>query len=146
MEDNATLEAKIYLAEKISEEVHPSFGVELGLSEYTGGMKDSGSWNVFKLLKQPLNMLQKIYFNHAQQVTEAKEFIHNNANRTETFEEKSARLLNEIRLKLDFGQDAAEDEEKIRKLLEKKSADAKLMLDTFNTSIDLVKSMYPKPQ
>lgn len=32
---------------------HPSYGVEKGWAEYTGGMKDSGQWFVRKMLDVP---------------------------------------------------------------------------------------------
>jgi len=49
--------AKIKLIDAICER-HPSYGVEKGWSEYTGGMKDSGHWFFRKMLDVPLSELQ----------------------------------------------------------------------------------------
>lgn len=46
---------------KIIDEIvkrHPSYGVDKGWSEYTGGMKDSGIWFFRKMLDEPIDDLQ----------------------------------------------------------------------------------------
>lgn len=51
------MEEKIKLIDKIVKK-HPSYGVEKGWSEYTGGMKDSGSWFFREMLDVPTDELQ----------------------------------------------------------------------------------------
>lgn len=38
--------------------LHPSIGTKKGWSEYTGGMKDSGTWFWDKMIDIPTNELQ----------------------------------------------------------------------------------------
>lgn len=48
---------KIALIDKICE-LHPSYGTDRGWSEYTGGMKDAGSWYFRKMLDVPVSELK----------------------------------------------------------------------------------------
>ena len=50
---------KIELIYKI-QKLHPSIGVEYGLSEYTGGMKDSGHWFSLLLMNHSIEFLESI--------------------------------------------------------------------------------------
>jgi len=51
------MEEKIKLIDKIIKK-HPSYGVSKGWSEYTGGMKDSGSWFFREMLDVSIEELQ----------------------------------------------------------------------------------------
>ena len=51
------MENKIKLIDVIVSK-HPSYGVEKGWSEYTGGMTDSGHWYYRKMLDVPIKELQ----------------------------------------------------------------------------------------
>jgi len=51
------MENKVAIIDEIIKR-HPSYGVERGWSEYTGGMKDSGSWFFRKMLDEPVSILQ----------------------------------------------------------------------------------------
>lgn len=52
-----SIENKIKIIDAICER-HPSYGVEKGWSEYTGGMKDSGHWFFRKMLNCTAEELQ----------------------------------------------------------------------------------------
>lgn len=54
------MEEKLKIIDQICEK-HPSYGVPHNLSEYTGGMKDSGQWFVRKMLDIDVATLQKLY-------------------------------------------------------------------------------------
>ncbi len=51
------LEEKIIIIDAICKK-HPSYGVDKGWSEYTGGMKDSGQWFFRKMLDVPIEELE----------------------------------------------------------------------------------------
>ena len=52
------MEEKIKIIDEIVKR-HPSYGVEKGWSEYTGGMKDSGDWYFREMLDIPINELKE---------------------------------------------------------------------------------------
>lgn len=54
---NESIEKKLKLIDAICL-WHPSYGVEKGWSEYTGGMKDSGQWFLRTMLNSSLKELQ----------------------------------------------------------------------------------------
>lgn len=51
------MQKKVKIIDAICER-HPSYGVEKGWGEYTGGMKDSGQWFFRKMLNINLKELQ----------------------------------------------------------------------------------------
>ncbi len=51
------IEEKIKIIDEITTK-HPSYGVDKGWSEYTGGMKDSGGWFFREMLDVPADELK----------------------------------------------------------------------------------------
>jgi len=55
-------EKKIEAIKKIAK-LHPTTGLHLGWSYYTGGMEDRGDWYYLKLLEVPLDALERFLEN-----------------------------------------------------------------------------------
>ena len=51
------IKRKIQVIDAICEK-HPSYGINNGWSEYTGGMKDSGQWFFRKMVDVPIHILE----------------------------------------------------------------------------------------
>ena len=56
--ESELISSKMDIIDKIIE-FHPSLGVKNGWSEYTGGMKDSGTWFYREMVDVSLNDLTK---------------------------------------------------------------------------------------
>ena len=110
------MENKIKIIDAICER-HPSYGVEKGWSEYTGGMKDTGQWFFRKLLNCTEEELQSFLDNIIVEenkpiipLTEQEQFdckiiheLQNGSYITEYMRKKIEKKNNEIELRFLLG-------------------------------------------